>query len=171
MAKIKRNIILQGISGMVDRSLVFRQMRDGSTILSAKPDFSNRVFSEGQLTHQRRFQEAAAYAREAAKTNPVYAEFAKGTTMTAYNIALSDWFNPPVIHRVERLEDRIHVQASDNVCVTKVTVTIMNGQGNILEQDEAGQVNEMLWEYVPRSEGRLVVEAWDLPGHKTAAEA
>lgn len=77
MAKVKRNPMLQGISGAINKTLVFRQMRDGTTILSAAPDFSRRVFSEGQLTHQSRFRQAAAYARRAAKTNPIYAELAK----------------------------------------------------------------------------------------------
>ena len=75
---------------MLGQSLVFRQMKDGRTIISTKPDFSNRVFSQEQLTHQSRFQEASAYARHAAKTNPIYAELAKGTSKNAYNIALSD---------------------------------------------------------------------------------
>ena len=171
MAKVKRNSVLQGISGMVDGTLVFRQMKDGTTILSAKPDFSRRVFSKGQLTHQSRFQRAAAYARAAGRTNPIYAELAKGTTKTAYNIALSDWFNPPVIHAVTHADGRIHVEASDNVLVTKVLVTIMDEQESVLEQGEAKQVNEIVWEYHTQTEGRVVVEAWDLPGNKVKSDA
>ena len=90
------------------RGLVFRQMPDGSTWVSGTPDFSQRKFSKGQKNHQRRFKEAAAYARDAAKTQPVYAELAKGTVKNAYNIALSDWFNPPVVraaHRAAGWED------------------------------------------------------------------
>ena len=171
MAKVKRNLILQGISGAIDKTLVFRQMRDGSTILSAAPDFSRRVFSKGQLTHQSRFQEAAAYARRAAKTNPIYAELAKGTTKTAYNIALSDWFNPPVIHRISRTDDRIRIEASDNVMVTKVLVMIMDDQEKVLEQGQATQVNEILWEYITQAAGRVIVEVYDLPGNTTRVEA
>jgi hypothetical protein len=100
MAKLKRNVLIEGLSGTLGKDLVFRQMRDGRTIVSTK--FSNRVFSNGQLTHQSRFQQAAAYARQAARTNPIYAELAKGTTKTAYNVALSDWFHPPVIHEIKR---------------------------------------------------------------------
>lgn len=170
MAKVKRNLILQGISGAIDKTLVFRQMRDGTTILSAAPDFSRRVFSKGQLTHQSRFRQAAAYARHAARTTPIYAELTKGTTRTAYNIALSDWFNPPVIDSIELLDDRIRVAASDNVLVVKVLVTIMDEQEEVLEQGQAKQVNKTFWEYSAQAAGRIIVEAWDLPGNKTRAE-
>ncbi len=171
MAKVKQNIMLRGISGTIDKTLVFRQMKDGTTILSAAPDFSRRVFSKGQLTHQNRFQQAAAYARYAAKINPIYAELAKGTTKTAYNIALSDWFNPPVIHHVSQQDSRIRVEVSDNVMVTRVLVTIMDEQGKRVEQGQAKQVNETFWEYIAQTTGRAIVEAWDLPGNMTRAEA
>jgi hypothetical protein len=170
MAKVKRNLMLQGISGAINKTLVFRQMRDGTTVLSAAPDFSRRVFSKGQIAHQSRFQQAAAYARRAAKTNPIYAELAKGTTRTAYNIALSDWFNPPIIDLVKCEERRIRIWASDNVLVTKILVTVMDEQEKVLEQGQAQQVTETIWEYSAQATGRVIVEAWDLPGNKTRAE-
>ena len=96
MAKVANNVLARGLSGAIGNA-VFRQMPDGSTWVSAIPDFSHRKFSKGQKKHQSRFKEAAAYARSAAKKYPIYAELTKGTTKNAYNVALSDWFNPPVI--------------------------------------------------------------------------
>lgn len=166
MAKVKRNVIVEGLSGTVGKSLVFRQMRDGSTIISTKPDFSNRVFSKGQLSHQKRFREAAAYARYAAKKNPIYGELAKGTTKTAYNIALSDWFSPPEIHEVQRQNGWIHIKATDNVRVAKVRVTIIDDQGQIAEQGDADLHNNQLWKYPTHVQGTTIqVEAWDLAGN------
>ena len=49
MAKVTRNIVMSGLSGSLGKDLVVRQMRDGRTIISAKPNFSNRQFSEGQF--------------------------------------------------------------------------------------------------------------------------
>jgi len=160
-------MIVRGISGTVGKDLVFRQMRDGSTIVSAKPDFSNRIFSNGQLTHQSRFQQAASYARAAAKTNPIYAQLAKGTLKTAYNIALSDWFNPPIIHTVERLAGCIRINASDNVLVINVCVAILDGQGKTLEQGQAVPIKESWWEYVTMREGQIRIEAFDHAGNVT----
>ena len=120
MAKIKRNPLVEGISGAVGEELVCRQMPDGSTVLGKKPHFKDRIFSNGQLTHQSRFQQASAYARLAARTNPIYGEIARRTWKTAYNVALSDWFNPPVIRGIQRQDGRILIDATDNVQVIKV---------------------------------------------------
>lgn len=165
MAKVKRNVLIEGLSGTLGKDLVFRQMRDGRTIVSTKPDFSNRVFSREQLTHQSRFQQAAAYARQAAKTNPIYAEFARGTTKTAYNIALSDWFDPPVIQEVRRENGHIRVKATDNVRVSRVVVAILDEKGETREKGEGIRGEGDWWECVTETEGRVRVEAWDLAGN------
>ena len=79
MAKVMNNPIMEGISGKIGKRLVFRQLRDGRRIVVTRPDFSNRVFSTGQLTHQSRFQKASAYAKVEAKTQPLYAQLAQQT--------------------------------------------------------------------------------------------
>jgi hypothetical protein len=55
----------------------------------------------------------------------------------ARKIAQSDWFNPPVIHQVQRRDGRILVEASDNVMVTKVVITILDEQVKVIEKGEA----------------------------------
>ena len=169
MPKVKWNAPIQGISGAI-KDLVFRQLRDGRTIVCAKPDFSRRKFSTGQKDHQSRFQQAARYARWASKTNPIYAELAKDTMKTAYNIALSDWFHPPVIHAIERQNGRIRVKATDNVLVDKVLVMILDEEGNTLDQGQAVQVDGVWWEYVTATKGKVRVEAWDLAGNMAGQE-
>ena len=101
MAKVKRNIMMRGLSGSLGKDHYARVTRDGRTIISAKPDFSNRQFSEGQLGVQRGLKQAAAYAKVASKENPIYARLADGTAKNAYNVAVGDWLNPPVIDRAE----------------------------------------------------------------------
>ena len=167
MARVKNNLITEGLSGRVGKRLVFRQLRDGSTVLCTAPDFSNRVFSEEQLTHQSRFQKASAYAKVAAKTQPLYVHVAEQTGQPAYNIALSDWFHAPVIREITRLADRIHVDARDNVLVTKVVITISGEQGQNLKQGEAVRIDGAGWEYTASipEEGTILVEAFDLAGN------
>ena len=167
MAKAHKHATVHGLSGSIG-DLVFRQMPDGSTRISREPDFSRREFSQGQKEHQSRFQQAAAYARHAAKTQPIYAELARGTAKSAYNVALSDWFNPPEIQRIELKKGRIRVAASDNVLVTKVWVKITDEEGKLLEEGQAGQVNAEWWEYPSSNmEGTVEATAWDLAGNKT----
>lgn len=47
---------------------------------------------------------------------------------------------------------------------------VMDEQEKVLEQGQAQQVNETIWEYSAQATGRIIVEAWDLPGNKTRAE-
>ncbi len=168
MAKVQDNIFVRGLSGSLG-DFVIRHMADGSTRVCKKPDFSNRKFSQEQKDHQSRFRQATGYARDAAKIYPIYAELAEGTTKNAYNWALSDWFNPPVIHRVERKDGVIRVQARDNVMVTKVQVWVMNPEGEVLEVGEASQVDSMWWEYLSDTQGMVEAVAWDLAENKTKA--
>jgi hypothetical protein len=174
MAKVMRNPLVRGISGKVG-NLVFRQMPGGETYVSGVPDFSRRKFSKGQKAHQGRFKEAVAYAREAAKVQPIYAQLAEGTVMSAYNFALSDWFNPPVIHAIERVNGRVRVQASDNIMVARVQVTILDEEGKVLEKGEAVKTEDSStasgwWEYATNSIGKVVAEARDLAGNVVKEE-
>jgi hypothetical protein len=175
MAEVRSNVLLRGTSGKLGGQVVMRILRDGRTILCNKPDFSNRKLSKDQKAHHQRFKEAAAYARSAAKREPIYAELAAGTMKNAYNVALGDWFNPPVIHKVERQGQAIHIQASDDVRVTGVKVIIMNDEGVVLEQGEALPAEERWWSYTPQTqlEGKFKaeVEAYDLAGNVTRGES
>jgi len=162
-----------GLSGKLGKQLSIRHMRDGRTFVLTRPDFSNRIFSKEQLTHQSRFQQATAYARAASKTNPLYAELAKGTPKNAYNLALSDWFSPPVIREVSRQSGCIRVNAIDNVQVAKVHITILDKHGQTLQQGEAAQVNHAWWEFETSApiETKVIVEGFDLAGNCTRHEA
>ena len=164
MAKVKKNPIVRGISGKIG-NLVFRPMPNGETYVSSVPNFDKRKFSKGQKQHQSRFQLAVAYAREAAKTQPIYTKLAEGTVMSAYNFALSDWFNPPVIHTVERKDGRVRVQASDNVMVVKVVVTVLDEEGKVMKKKESVKTEGDWWEVDLVGDGKVVAEAWDLAGN------
>ncbi len=169
MAKVQNNPVVRGISGGIG-NMIFRQMPDGSTYISGKQDFSGRKFSQGQKDHQSRFRRAVFYAREAARSQPIYAQLAAGTVLSPYNIALSDWFNPPVIHKIEREQGRILVWASDDVMVTSVQVMVLDEEGEVLEEGQGIRAEGDWWEYVATTEGKVVVEAHDLAGNVVGAE-
>ncbi len=150
---------------------IFRQIKDGSLLVSRISVFSFRKFSPGPKDQGQRFQEASAYARRAAHMHPVYTELAKAMKLSPYNIALSDRMNPPVIHRILYRNDRIFVEASDNVMVAKVEIMILDEQGEILEQGEAVRVQGDWWEYLPECTGKnITAAAWDLAGNVTKVE-
>ena len=170
MAQVVDNIFVRGLSGKLGDQVVFRHLRDGRTIVCVKPDFSQRKLSKSQKAHNKRFQAAAAYAQSAARREPIYAQLAAGTFKNAYNVALGDWFNPPVIQRLERKGSAIRIQASDDVLVAGVRVVVVDERGKTLEQGEAIKGKGDWWEYVPREAGKVIVEAWDLAGNKVQAE-
>ena len=165
MARIRTNVIVEGLSGKLGDQLVFRHLRDGRTIVCVKPDFSRRVLSKDQKAHHERFRAAAAYARGASINQPIYAKLAAGTMKNAYNLALGDWFHPPVIHGIQKRNGKILVQASDDVCVAGLRVMIVDGAGSVLEQGDAIQLEGDLWEYPPIAEGKVIAEARDLAGN------
>jgi|GEM_PF-865398 len=169
MAKATMNGIIEGLSGSIDKNHYARTTRGGKTIISLKPDFSNRQFSEGQLDVQSGMKAASAYA-VVAKVNPVYVQKAEGTDKNAYNVAVGDWFNPPVIRRIESRAGNIRVVASDDVMVTGVTITVMDEAGQPLEQGEAELDRGVWWVYEAANQGTILVEARDLAGNVTGQE-
>ncbi len=170
MAQVVNNIFARGLSGKLGDQVVFRHLRDGRTIVCTKPDFSRRKLSKEQKAHHKRFKVAAAYAQSASRREPIYAQLAEGTMKNAYNVALGDWFHPPVIHRLERKGEAIRIQASDDVLVAGVQVTVLDEQGQAVERGAAVRGKGDWWEYVPHETGKVIVEARDLAGNKVQAE-
>jgi len=167
MAKVTINKLLEALSGAIG-GLVFRQRPDGTIILSGAPRHNKRMTTQKQKAHRERFRQAARHARRLACEHPIYAELAKGTWKSPYNFALSDWWHPPVIHRIEQREGRILVEATDNIMVAKVHVTILDEEGKIAEMGDAIRQEGNWWEFAAHTEGKTIkAEAWDLPGHVT----
>src|SRR6266545_5892964 len=175
MSKVLFHGSIQGFRGKIG-NMIFRQLPDATTVVTEAPPKKNSrqkkraklKRSAGQKAHNERFEEASAYAKRA-QTKPIYAELAAAAPMkTAYNFALSDWWHAPKIHQVECRENKILIQATDNVLVTKVRVTVLDEEGKVMEKGEAIRGEGDCWEFTPTAEGKTIqAEAWDLPGHVT----
>jgi hypothetical protein len=166
MAKIKKkNILLEGLSGSIG-DLVFRQMPDGSTRVSQKPDFSERVSQPGANRPPGPHQAGFGVCERGQKPGPSTSSALPAARQPErLQPGVADWFHPPVIHGIER-DGRVRVEASDNMQVTKVEVRILDGEGKVLEQGQAEQVNPLYWEYAPSAEGTVEASAWDLAGKR-----
>lgn len=176
MAKAQRNAVIQGTSGALGDQLVTRRDKAGRTTLMKKPTFSDdREFSRAQKGQQGSFREAMLYAKSAVKREPIYAELAEGTPRTAYNIAISDWFHPPEVRAIDlsgwtgQAGESIRIKAEDDVMVVRVTVAIVDGEDEVIEQGEAEQVDGVWWVYTTTraalGSARVIGVAEDLAGH------
>ena len=170
MAKVKFSQLIETIRGRI-KNLVIRQRPDGTFILSGKPRYKKGKGSPAQKAHRRHVKQIGPFASYLAKTHPIYAQLAaedvaRGKWMSAYNFAFADCLKPPIIHRIERTEGCIRVEASDNIMVTEVEVTILDEAGKLLEIGDAIQAEGDWWEYVPHAEGKgILAKAFDLPGN------
>lgn len=179
MTKVILDGPIKGLRGKIG-NLIFRQLPDGTIVMSQAPAKKNRrekkraklKRSARQQAHNSRFKEAVIYAK-VAQRRPIYADLAAVTPMTtAYGFALSDWLKPPEIHSIERKEGRILVEASDNVLVTKVHVTLLDDQGSVLEKGEAVRGEGDWWGFAFQMEGaKILAEAWDMAGNVTKSES
>src|SRR5690349_23293019 len=176
MTKVFYNGSIASFRGQIG-NLIFRQLPDGTTVVSEAPPKetgrrkkrAKEKRSQRQKDHNESVQDAAAYWHWKGKDNPIYAELAAAAIMrTAYNFFISDWFHPPVIERVERLDGCIRVKATDNIMVAKVFVTVFDEAGEILETGDAIRREGDWWEFASSTQGKTIqAQAWDLADNVT----
>lgn len=176
MARVKKNIVIRGLSGMLGDQLVLKRDKAGRTIVSIKPTFpDDREFSEAQKEQMADFREATQYAKMAAKAEAVYADKAVGTPLSAYNVAIADWFHEPEIGEIDlsgwtgQASEPIRIKALDDVKVEQVTVIIIGEDDVLLEQGAAAQEDGLWWVYTTTQAAagrpRVIAIAQDLPGN------
>ena len=174
MAKLTLNQLFEALRGGIG-GLVFRRRPDGTIIVSGAPVYRKGKATPGQKEYRQRFKEAVRYARWgwADDVHPIYEELAKagraeGNWVSAYNFALSDALKAPVVHRIERGEGCIRVEASDNIRVAGLQITVLDEAGTVLERGEAVRGEGNWWEFASQSQGKTIVaEARDLAKNVT----
>jgi hypothetical protein len=175
MAKVKDNIVTEGLSGILGKLLVFRQ-KAGKTIVSVKPTFTQPQ-SEAQRKQVSRFAQATQYAKHALQdpaTKAAYAARAKAG-QHAHNVAIADFLHAPSIGEarlIREQQNQLSIEASDDFKVTSVWVKLCHAEGMILEEGEALRADqEDHWsytiqkEYENLSQYHLQIRAYDLPGN------
>jgi hypothetical protein len=176
MPKVFYNGSIANFRGRIG-NLIFRQLPDGTTVVSEAPPKetgrrkkrAKEKRSVRQKAHNESVKDAAAYWHWKGKEYPIYAELAAAAIMrTAYNFFISDWFHPPVIERVERLDGCIRVEATDNIRVAKVFVTVLDEENKLLEMGDAIRQEGDWWEFPSQVQGKTVkAEARDFAGNVT----
>jgi hypothetical protein len=176
MAKVKKNVVMKGLSGMLGDQVVVRQDKAGRTIICIKPTFpEDRELSNAQQEQVEAFKEAAQYAKAAARTEAIYAEKAEDTPRSGYNIAIADWFHEPEVDEIDlsgwtgQAGESIRIRAVDDVKVKRVTVLITSEEDMLIEQGAAAQEDGLWWVYTTTQavsgQPKVIAVAQDLPGH------
>jgi hypothetical protein len=184
MAKSKNNVITFGLSGKFGNMVVFRQYA-GQTIVAKVPEQSKNV-SLTQKEQRKRFQHATIYAKAAIydpETGELYEAAArKKKGITAYNIAVADFFHAPDIETLDfsayrgSAGDEIRIIASDDFAVKSVRVKISKADGTTVEEGQATHGAGNLWIYTATADNdmldgdRIAVIASDFPGNITEEE-
>ncbi|MBI3174665.1 MAG: hypothetical protein HYZ25_13155 [Chloroflexi bacterium] len=175
MARVRKNMAMQGLTGLLGDQLLIRTDKAGRTIVGARPTFNEgQAFTPAQVSHHEAFRDATTYAK-GAKGLEVYVKKAAGTPLNSYNVAVGDWLNPPEVKEVD-LSDwdgtagkTIRVLAVDDVQVTQVEVSILDARGEALEHGPAAAAEGAWWTYTTTADGsnaiQVQVVARDLPGH------
>lgn len=176
MAKADNNVLLNKLSGSIGKQVTIKQ-RGGKTIVSKAQQPRGKAATGKQLEAQDKFTEATAYAK-GVLADPdmaaVYRSMAQ-PGQNAYNIAIRDAYNPPVIENIEKAGNDIIVRATDDFRVYRVTVAIYDAEGVMKEEGNAlmGR-NGKDWTYTANTEAipgcRVMAVAEDLPGNRTNRE-
>lgn len=174
---------MQGASGKIGKTLVFRQAENGETIIANRAKKSRKPPHPKQLESIDKFTVAAYIAKIYAKDpilGPQYAEKGKKLQKTAYNMAMQDCLRPPIIKTVDlghysgAIGSIIVVRAVDDFKVTSVTVKIIAANETVIEQGYATfQEGGLDWVYVATTANatlsgtKVEVTAADTPGNQT----
>ena len=139
MAKVKNNVVMHGMSGLLYDMLVFRQLNDQT--IAAKRGVRVAAYSDKQKDIWAKFRLAAAYAK-GANNDPVLKAIYKalaGKGQSAYNAAFADYFTVPVIADPDTtaytgaIGGKIKIPATDDYKVVSVEVRLFKADGTPIE--------------------------------------
>ncbi len=177
MTKLKKNLFLQGASGMLGSQLVYRNV-DGQTIVSSRP-VGRGMASEDQKRQNKRFKYATVYAKNAIADDvlgPIYsaATARLARIKSAYILAVTDYLRAPEIGDIilpgGAAGSQVLVEAYEDPHLAKVAFDIIGEDESVIASGEATPTdNGIQWEFtlthdIPEG-GSIVVRAYDLPGN------
>lgn len=177
MTKLKKNLFLQGASGMLGSQLVYRTV-DGTTIVSSRP-IRRTAPSKAQQRQITRFKYASIYGKavqEDPALGPIYeAAAAKlGAFKSTYQLAVTDYLRSPEIGDLlipsGVAGTVVLVEAFEDPRLAKVDFTILDGAEEVMETGAALlETNGIQWAYTLQQDipegGKVLVQAYDLPGN------
>ena len=183
MAKIKGNIIMMNLSGMLGKQIIIKH-RNGKPYACAPPTIDeNRPLTPNKKAWREKFRLLAAYAKAATRDPQKKAAYlaAAKPGQTAYNVAFMAARYAPVVTALSvqgyagKRNDKIFVQATDDFKVCSVKVAIYSTTGELIEEGDASP-DDVIWMYKTTRLNKnvigtkIIAKAYDLPGNEGAME-
>ena len=177
MARLTKNLFLQGASGTLGDQLVYKRV-NGETIVTSKPVGRGEI-SEAQKRQNMRFKYATVFAKNAIADDvlgPIYAAGADRMKryQNAYTLAVTDYLRAPeigdIILESGASGSTMLVEAYEQPQLAKVMVDILAEDESLVASGEATVTdNGIQWEFtltqdIPEG-GAIRIRAYDLPGN------
>ena len=186
MAKIQNNDLVRGARGNFAKQFVYKKRGNNTHIARMPAVNKNGISTPAQAGLRERFSSASLYAKGAVSNPELKKEYQKKPSpgATAFNMALRDYFKPPVVKSIDpsnydgNVGSGLIVSAKDDFRVVAVSVSIRTAAGVLLEEGAAqlNPVNLNQWIYTATVEnaalaGTLITAtASDLPGNSASLE-
>ena len=182
MAKSIQNVVMQGASGKIGKTLVFRQMSNGDTVIANRAKPRNAPPTPNQEAHKTKFQDAISLAKKLAKDPILRPQYLAKANLgqTAFNMAVKDCLNGPKIKGIYldsydgAIGSLISIRAVDDFKVASVKLRILKANNSLLEHGLAiPNDNGLDWTYIATvnnnspSGTKIEVTASDVPGNET----
>jgi hypothetical protein len=181
MKKTTANDLKKTYSGIFGNQVILKN-RKGKTVMTIMPPKPPVKPTINQDIARDRFRRASNFATNILKDPEMLAAYrAKAHNgLTAYNVALRDFFSPPFISKIDasvyhgKPGGKISVTAGDDFKVAGVTVQILSPAGIMIEEGACGfTLPEGTYDYtttiaVPDLTGiTIIARSCDIPGNIT----
>lgn len=182
MAKNVNNPFLDGFSGKID-GFIYRRRGNNFHVYKAPPP-SRKKPSSAQLENRNKFKKAVKYAAKVKRTPALRALYAQKMEVwqNIYNLAIKDFLKAPRILSFNTKNykgqpgDRIFITPQDDFAVAKLTISIFDPHGNLVEKGKAFSERGVFWEYCASAHNEqwkgstISMKVVDLPGNEGVAD-
>lgn len=185
MARQKGNSVMHNTRGLFNKQVVFKE-RAGKVYVAGPPNTKdNRKPTASQQLVRDRFKDASDFAKMALQDADLNLAYSKAANkfQSAYNVAMKDAFNAPVVTEIFTVGyrgvagDSIVIQAKDDFKVNEVKVSIFNSLGELIEHGEAVLMSgRRSWNYTVTQANstlpgtKIKATAYDIPENEGSLE-
>jgi hypothetical protein len=139
--------------------MIFRRWKD-ATVLSSRPRFENRQWSQAQKDNQKRFRKAMSWTREQLKDPVIYDHYRKSRhgMQTVWNVAVADYMK---MLRLKELDtsgykghkgEGIRIRFYDLLRIDAVIITLLTSQGLLVDYGNAEKIRGLEWYFTAKAD-------------------